>query len=303
VHFVNSRSGPGRIRVLLAVLALAAGLAALAVPAGTPARAAAAGGASPAGCHEVFQPPSTWVVICQGGGGTPGGGGGGGGGGGKGGGLTCTLQILSAAQIHFLGLGKAPAGEEWAAITCPGKQPFGGVTLVSKKTGAPTITPRELMEYAWKDLTIPVLNPALAPPTGKDGLVGLPEWYWIPKGWAPVRTPVARAGPVWAQVTATPVRLSFDPGGGLGGTSCAGPGTPYVRGGHTACSYLYTQSSATQPGGSYQVVITVTWKVTWAGGVGPGATAGGTLPSSFIRSFLDLKVAESQALVTGTGVK
>ena len=81
----------------------------------------------------------------------------------------CTLQPLAPAQISFLGLPKAPQGEEWAAVTCPGKQPFGGVTLVSKATGVPRITPRELMEYARGLLHIPATAPATAPPRTRTG--------------------------------------------------------------------------------------------------------------------------------------
>ena len=312
MHVVRIRLGAA-----LAVLALAAlSLAGLAWPASASTRSlagrAAASGSdagsssgvvsgitAPSGCHEVFQPPSTWVVECTSGGGT-GGSGGGGGGGGK---VACTLQPLAPAQIHFLGLPKAPQGEQWAAVTCPGKQPFGGVTLVSKATGVPRITPRELMEYARGLLHIPATAPATAPPRTRRGLVGLPEWYWIPGGWGPVRSPRVTAGPVWAQVTATPIQLSFDPGGGLAGSSCRGPGTPYAAGRHTACSYTYQQSSATQPGGRYQAQIVVTWRVTWAGGVGGATTDGGTLSAGLAEAYgFPLRVAEGQALVTKTGV-
>ena len=259
--------------------------------------------AAPAGCHEVFQPPSTWVVVCSSPGG-PGGSSGGGGGGGGGGGLTCSLQPLSAGQMHFLGLPKPPAGDEWAAVTCPGKQPFGGVTLVSKNTSVPKITPRQLAQYARSQLRFPPLRLATAPPRGKDGLVGLAEWFWVAaRDWATIRTAVARAGPVWAQVTATPVSLSFDPGGGLAPVSCAGPGTPYRRGARTGCSYTYQQSSAAQPGGRYGVTVTSTWQVSWRGGVGPAATQGGPLPGWHGTMVFALKVAEGQALVTRTGVR
>ena len=299
MHAVTFRLGAMFIALALAALSLA-GLAwpASAATSSVASSTTASGRAAPNGCKEVFQPPSTWVVVCTNGGGT-GGGGGGGAGGGK---DPCTLQPLSADQIHFLGLPKAPKGEEWAAITCPGKQPFGGVTLVSKATGVPRITPRELMEVARGLLHIPATAPATAPPLRKDGLTGLPEWYWIPRGWGPVRSPRVTAGPVWAQVTATPVDLSFDPGGGLAGVSCHGPGTPYRGGRRTACSYTYRQSSATQPGGRYQAQIVVTWRVTWAGGVGAGTTDGGTLSAGLQEAYgFELRVAEGQALVTRSG--
>lgn len=283
----------------IASRAASSGKGAVSTEAAVSGAAAGSGIAAPSGCHEVFQPPSTWVVVCTSPGG-PGGSSGGGGGGGK---VACTLQPLSPAQIHFLGLPKAPQGEQWAAVTCPGKQPFGGVTLVSKKTGVPRITPRELAQYARGLLHIPATAPATAPPLTRRGLVGLPEWYWIPHGWGPVRSPRVTAGPVWAQVTATPILLSFDPGGGLAGSSCHGPGTAYAAGRHTACSYTYQQSSATQPGGRYQAQVVVTWRVTWAGGIGAATTDGGTLSAGLARAYgFALRVAEGQALVTRTGV-
>ncbi|HEU5418156.1 MAG TPA: hypothetical protein VFV41_10745, partial [Streptosporangiaceae bacterium] len=180
----------------LALLALAvpavtgAGPAASAGTAAAGARAAAAAAheaAAPAGggCQEVFQPPHSWVVVCGNGsttGGSPGKGGGG-----K---YTCTLTPLSKAQIRFLRLPDPPRGKKWAAITCPGSQPFGGVTLVSDK-GVPAVTPQELLQVAESELNIPVLKPGTAPPRGQEGLTGLPEWYWIRAGWRPVKVTVS----------------------------------------------------------------------------------------------------------------
>jgi hypothetical protein len=285
-------------RAALLALSLAALIvAALSVPGATPARAvtaAAAGHAAAAsgGCHEVFQPPNSWTVVCDNGssrGGHPGSGGGG-----K---FTCSIQLLTKSQVKFLGLPDPPKGEHWAAITCPGKQPFGGVTLVSRN-GTPAVTPQELMEVARSELKVPVLRPGLAPPLPRKGLVGLPEWYWIPNGWRPVNVTVS-AGPVWATVTATPVSLSFDAGGGQPGSSCTGPGVAYHRGGRTDCSYTYTRSSATQPGGKYAAAVTVTWRVSWTGS---GGTGGLLDPGLQIAFPFSLQIAEGQALVTGTGV-
>jgi hypothetical protein len=277
------RAGPLLLALSLAALIVAA----LTGPGAAPARAAASSG----GCHEVFQPPNSWTVVCDNGSSS---GGHAGTGGGK---FTCSVQLLTKAQVKFLGLPDPPKGEHWAAITCPGKQPFGGVTLVSRN-GTPAVTPQELMEVARSELKVPVLRPATAPPLPRKGLVGLPEWYWIPNGWRPINVTVS-AGPVWATVTATPVSLSFDAGGGQPGSSCTGPGAQYRRGGHTGCSYTYTQSSATQPGGRYAAAITVTWRVSWTGS---GGTGGLLDPGLQIAFPFSLQIAEGQALVTGTGV-
>jgi hypothetical protein len=304
MHNVRLRAAIAALAVSALTLGTAALAAGPAASAGTMAEAGHAAAAAPAapgapadgGCQEVFQPPSSWVVVC-GNGNTTGGGPGHGGHGGK---YTCTLTPLSKAQISFFNLPKPPKGKKWAAITCPGKQPFGGITLVSGN-GVPAVTPQELLQVAMNELTIPVLKPGTAPPRGREGLTGLPEWYWIPNGWRPVKVTVS-AGPVYATVTATPDALSFDPGGGLGGSSCAGPGAAYRQGARTACSYTYNQSSATQPGGAYAASVTVTWRVTWTGWSPATGQVGGVLRGALPIAFpFALRVAEGQALVTGNG--
>ena len=73
----------------------------------------------------------------------------------------CTLTPLSQQQARFLGLQwPAPAGHTWDAITCPGAQPFGGVTLVNNATGAPAVTPQQLSVIAIGELVIPDLRRA-----------------------------------------------------------------------------------------------------------------------------------------------
>jgi hypothetical protein len=296
-------------RVVLPAVLIAAALALAAAGASTPAGASvsaragaqagtAAAGAS--GCHKVFQPPSSWVVVCSAGGGTGGGGGGGGGtGGGSGGGkFTCTLTKLSPDQITFEGLPPAPKGEQWDAIVCPGNAPFGGVTLVDTNTGAPAVTPEELLQVAESELTVPVLTPQTAPALNRKGLVGLPEWFWVPQAsWRPVHVVVA-AGPVWARLWATPETMSFDPGGGLSGASCNGPGTPYTATASGGCTFTYDQSSDTQQGGAYAAAVTVHWLVQWTGSDGTHQVLNNDLAVAFPFA---LRVAEGQALVTGSG--
>jgi hypothetical protein len=108
------------------------------------------------------------------------------------------------------------------------------------------------------------------------------------------------AGPVWATATAAPAGLSFQPGGGLGAVTCAGPGTAYSQAvapskQHTACSYVYQQPSVSQPGHAYQASVVVTWRVTWTGSGGAGGVLNAGLPITF--SFA-LPVAQGEALVS-----
>jgi hypothetical protein len=299
-----NRAGSGRasgraiFRPVLAAALLAGALAgypltaAAAAPATTSATAApVAGGCS----YQLVDGSYEWV--CQDTTTIPGQpGGGGGGGGGK---SDCTLTPLSQGQASFLGLQwPPPKGDTWEAITCPGNQAFGGVALVGAGAAAPAVTPQQLLQIAIGELHVPVPEPQTAPPRGKDGLVGLPEWFWV-ANWRPVHVTVA-VGPVWARATATPEQLTFSPGGGLSNLTCRGPGTVYrpalpLSAQHTDCSYTYGQPSAGQPGNAYQASVTVSWNISWvgSGGAGGEVAAGVTSNAPFT-----LRVAAGEALVT-----
>jgi hypothetical protein len=214
---------------------------------------------------------------------------------------TCTLTPLSQQQASYLRLQwPAPQGQTWEAITCPGNQPFGGVVLAGGKAAAPAVTPQELAQIAIGDLNIPQLGVQTVPPPGKDGLVGLPEWFWVP-GWNAVQTQRVQAGPVWAVATATPESIVISPGPGLPPVSCPGPGTPYNSAlspgaQQTDCSYTYQQPSAGQPGNAYAATVTVLWNVSWTGSGGTGGTVVTGRPVS---TPLTLPIAAGEALVTG----
>jgi hypothetical protein len=261
--------------------------------AGSAATRSVAGG----GCF-VRPVPGGWQLVCGNTGTTPGRPGSGG----SSSTSACSLVPLSEAQVKFLGLAwPAPKGQTWEVVTCPGPQPFQVVALVSNATGAPAVTPQQLAQIAIAELIIPVLQPRTAPPRGRDGLVGLPEWFWIPgAAWGPVSKTVT-AGPVWARATAVPVSIEFDPGGGQGGISCRGPGTAYspalpLSAQHTACSFTYKQPSAGQPGNVYAAAVTVLWNVFW---VGSGNTGGPVANGRPVTTPLRLPVAAGEALVTG----
>jgi hypothetical protein len=165
--------------------------------------------------------------------------------------------------------------------------------------GAPAITPQQLLAWAQNQLTLPLPGVRTAPPRGNDGLVGLPEWFWIdPAQWHPQTARVAVGG-VWAQVTATPQNIQIQPGTGAAGTglTCHGPGTPYnpkvpASGQHSNCTYTYAQSSDGLPGNAYPASVTVTWTATWQGSGG----AGGALPPLGRTTAFPLPVAEAQAI-------
>ena len=280
------------MRSLKPALLMAAGAAALApvlaavlpalpaVPAGAAAAAPAAGG-----CH-VERTPAGWVVVCSNGSGTPGSPGGGGGVGGY-------------PFPH-----PAPKGEKWMWMSCqtPGQA---GLVLVptGSTTANPGVTPEQLMQMALASLKVPVPAPDTAPPRGDRGLVGLPEWVWLPRGsWHPVTAQVS-VGPVWARVTAKPVSISISPGGGQPGVSCPGPGTAHdprlpASAQHTDCSVTYLRSSLQQPRNQYQTSVTVTWTASWTGSGGAGGAINPPLTQT---TTFGIRVAEGQALVTGGG--
>jgi hypothetical protein len=214
---------------------------------------------------------------------------------------SCVTVVYTAAQAQQLGLGPPPAGQAWAELVC-GNSVLPGVVviLVSAATGTPQVTPQQLMIQAYGELRVPSLSPATAPPLGRDGLVGLPEWFWVPPaGWHALSITVS-AGPVWATVTATPVGLTFEPGAGITPVSCQGPGTPYdparpAPGQHTDCSYTYVQPSAGLRGNVYQASVSIAWRVDW---VGSGGAGGVLAPALSVPVPLTIPVAQGEALVT-----
>jgi hypothetical protein len=137
--------------------------------------------------------------------------------------------------------------------------------------------------------------------------VGLSTWWWVdPVQWQPLRQRT-QAGPVWAEVTATPVSTTWDAGDGSAPVVCPGPGTPYDTsrsevGQSTFCSHTYVRTTADQPqtGPSvndrfFTVTVTTSWRVTWIGSAG----SGGVLPVLTTSSAFPLAVAQRQTVVTG----
>jgi hypothetical protein len=268
---------------------------------GTAVVAVAGARGAPPGCYAI-RTASGWQVVCGNGGGAPGGPGGGGGGGGLNLHSGCQLDPLNGMTPPY----PAPKGQIWMRLVCssiinPGMP--GGLVLVpvGSTTAAPGVTPEELLQWALAELNVPAPTVGTAPPPGHDGLVGLPEWFWNSGDWAPIHVRVS-VGPVWAQVTATPEDLTFDPGGGLPSVTCHGPGAQYnpklpVSAQQSACSYTYAQSSALQAGGVYDASVSVTWTAFWTGSAGEDAPLN---PPLVLHTPIALPVAEGQALV-GSG--
>lgn len=289
--------------------AIAGALAALILTAGFasagswPAAASGGGGGNGSGGCDPYIDGTVVPVPCASGGGS--GGAGGGSGGAGGGGTvnhTCTFVPLNEAQARNLGLSwPPPKGQHWALMDCIGGAGTGPqAVLISNATGAPQVTPQQLLVQALRELNVPYLQPATAPPRGTAGLVGLPEWFWVPAGEWHARSVTVTAGPVWATAVAAPTGLAFQPGAGLSQVSCAGPGAAYNSRKpsiqqHTDCSYTYQRPSAGQPANVYHASLTVTWRVSWTGSGG----AGGVLDAALgVPVGFTIPVAQGEALVT-----
>lgn len=167
-------------------------------------------------------------------------------------------------------------------------------------------TPAELAQEAYSQLRLPLPAPEHSPDlTLADGrravLVGEQTWLWTDAARFRQQTRRVQVGPVWAQVTATPVSLTFDPGDDEGAISCAGPGTPFVPGEYAphvaspTCGYQYSRSSADAAGGEVSAEYGITWQVRWTGAAG-ATPAGGQLPDMTSRATTNFAVAEAQAL-------
>jgi hypothetical protein len=225
--------------------------------------------------------------------------------------ITCTwTQLSDFAEGLFFALGSGAAGGHYYDVRCSD----GSLSLaVYVPPSAPNVPPEvvvagTLAQQATNRLPLPA--PGAQHNPSSDALVGLATWWWVdPLQWRPLQQRT-QAGPVWAQVTARPVRSVWDAGDGSDPVVCAGPGQPYdrqrpAREQSSDCTYTYLRSSASQPQRGpdpndrfFTVTVTVYWQVSW---VGSGGT-GGALPEIARSSSFPLRVVERQTVVTdGSG--
>lgn len=165
------------------------------------------------------------------------------------------------------------------------------------------VTPEILAQLAYAQIRIPQGKATTSP----DGTltVNLPTWVWLDRTTfhpVSVRAYVSVLG-IEATTTATPVGLHIDPGTpdatvypGSGDCPIDGKGnigTPYAKGdtGNPPCGVTYLRS--TQSTGPYQLMATVTWKITWTGTGQPTPVA---LPDGTFGTPQDVSVREIQAV-------
>lgn len=144
-------------------------------------------------------------------------------------------------------------------------------------------TPEALARRALASLTLP--SPVMRrSPTEANSDGGVPytwvilwTWYWTePASWKVLQAR-AQAGPVWAEVTVTPVRMVYTAGDGAKPVQCAGPGRAWTEADGNAapsaggCGYRYRRVSQAP----VTATLSIDWEVTWRGAGGTG----GTLPA------------------------
>ena len=167
------------------------------------------------------------------------------------------------------------------------------------------ITPYDMALSAYKTVVVPAPTPGRYPFGHlKDGrpytVVKAYTWFWTDSArWKPLSA-TARAGAVWATVTAMPVRLSFTPGDGNAAVSCGGPGSQWREGRNgpwdpspSGCQYRYPHTSEHYPDEEVTATYTITWQVTW---IGSGNTTG-TFATAHTFTTTRFVVAELQTVV------
>lgn len=134
-------------------------------------------------------------------------------------------------------------------------------------------------------------------------IVNANTWFWTaPETWQTLSKTVT-VGAVWGRATATPTRLSLQPGDGHAEVSCPGPGAPWQANdttwlapvNPTGCSYKYSKSSLGRINDQVSARYTITWTITWAGSDGTGGTFGQMLTDTPVA----FAVAEVQTVRIG----
>lgn len=181
-------------------------------------------------------------------------------------------------------LGDLLGGLKWPAVNQLTAAQIGVVNTNLAQIGCPVIvTPAALAQRAFNSIVFPHPSGHRSPSEAQTyngypfTYIRLWTYYWTdPATWKSL-TATASAVGLTATVTAVPVSLSFDPGDGSEGQSCAGPGRAWVESdGNSAptsgaCGYQYTKVSG--PGYDHPITSTqtITWKITWTG---TGGSAG-----------------------------
>jgi hypothetical protein len=186
----------------------------------------------------------------------------------------------------------------WYSLVC-GNEGSAFGTVPQWIGAAPQVDPAVLARQARGNLALPSPRMRANPdPAAGVLLVRVPVWLWVdPATWG-TRSATATVPGVTVTATATPRSVRWEMGDGTTKT-CRGPGTAWRSGSRAnaaspTCGYAFQHSSAGVSGAAFTMRATVTWSVTWA-----GAGAGGTLPDLTTTSVQQVRVADSQSVITG----
>ncbi|MBI2169369.1 MAG: hypothetical protein HYU28_07705 [Actinobacteria bacterium] len=216
--------------------------------------------------------------------------------------VTCTYVALppeesaTADDMSQSGWGeqRGDGPGAWYRKICTSADGMSSGTVVWLNDG---VDPAVLARQAADRVPIPAPTIGMSPSPDDEQVVNLPTWLWLDgAGWQPVSAS-ASAGGVSVSATASPQRVIWDMGNG-DRVECDGPGTAYDRsrpakGQSTDCEYVYRESSARAPDGTFTVTASVLWGVSWTV---TGAPGGGSLGPVERSSSVAVRVAEIQAV-------
>jgi hypothetical protein len=198
-----------------------------------------------------------------------------------------TYPVALGGVVHNLWRRACPDGTDWFSIP---------------ERTAQDLLPQLLEQLKQRTLPRPIPTFQLLDPQFGWAYVQTPLDFRAGDAWRPISV-TASLGPLWATVTATPRRLTFDPGdpANPGAVSCDGDGpvAPYVPEVPGACSYTYRNASSTSPVDGYHFAtrMTIDWSIAWSSSTG----AGGSLEPYATSTDALLAVAEVKGLDTCTG--
>ncbi|MBN1174815.1 MAG: hypothetical protein JXA67_21825 [Micromonosporaceae bacterium] len=212
--------------------------------------------------------------------------------------LHCTYDPVSPSADTVAALGGQPAGEGgWYIKTCYRDDGTGWCfpAPVWIPGAQPAVSPEALARQARSRLRLPAVAIRLNP--AGDQLVNLPTWLALDTASWQAQSATASVPGVSVTATARPVKAVWALGEG-GSVTCTGPGTAWTAGtdpmaASPDCGYTYRRSSAGVAGAAFNVTVTITWEVTWAGAGQSGTVAGLTTTGT-----VSVRVAESQAVLT-----
>jgi hypothetical protein len=243
-------------------------------------------GSSPGNQPSVCHDPKGKKIPCQWRGGWAGGDG-------------CYYKPTNPSPSTVEALGGQPSGPgAWYLRMCPSGNAKDGVysSDVVWERSAPAVSPEVVAHQAVSQLRLPAVSIVVSP--SGEQLVNLPTWLALESGsWARQSATAAVPG-VKVTATATPLKAVWDMGNG-DRVVCHGPGTVWRAGMDPAakspdCGYTYRHSSSGAPGNEFTIQVSISWGVSWQ-----GAGRSGTVPDLTTVGDRPVRVAESQALVTG----